>query len=124
MTPDRKQLEAELVQFVQSRGARHAAVTSSTDLLDSVLLDSLLLMDLIFHIEELYGVRFEGDHVNPANFRTIAAIVNFVLTNCQNQSGNRTDCGTGRAVAGPWGQYDYEVAITQARNARPASPAL
>ena len=79
MTPDRKQLEAELVQFVQSRGARHAAVTSSTDLLDSGLLDSLLLMDLIFHIEELYGVRFESDHVNPANFRTIAAIVNLVL---------------------------------------------
>ena len=55
MTPDRKQLETELVQFVQARGARHAAVTSTTDLLDSGLLDSLLLMDLIFHIEELYG---------------------------------------------------------------------
>jgi acyl carrier protein len=79
MTPDRKQVEAELVQYVQSRGVRHAAVTSTTDLLDSGLLDSLLLMDLIFHIEELYGVRFESDHVNPANFRTIAAIVNLVL---------------------------------------------
>ncbi len=79
MTPDRKQLETELVQFVQARGVRHAAVTSTTDLLDSGLLDSLLLMDLIFHIEELYGVRFESDHVNPANFRTIAAIGNLVL---------------------------------------------
>jgi acyl carrier protein len=79
MTPDRKQVEAELVQFVQSRGVRHAAVTSTTDLLDSGLLDSLLLMDLIFHIEELYGARLESDHVNPANFRTIAVIVNLVL---------------------------------------------
>jgi acyl carrier protein len=79
MTPDRKQVEAELVQFVQSRGVRHEAVTSTTDLLDSGLLDSLLLMDLIFRIEELYGVRFESDHVNPANFRTIAAIVHLVL---------------------------------------------
>jgi acyl carrier protein len=79
MTPDRKQLEAELVQFVQARGLRYAVVTSLTDLLESGLLDSLLLMDLIFHIEELYGIRFESDHVDPSNFRTIVAIVNLVL---------------------------------------------
>ncbi len=79
MTPDRKQLEAELVQFVQARGLRYAVVTSSTDLLESGLLDSLLLVDLIFHIEELYGIRFESDHVDPSNFRTIVAIVNLVL---------------------------------------------
>jgi acyl carrier protein len=79
MTPDRKQLEAELVQFVQARGLRYAVVTSSTDLFESGLLDSLLLVDLIFHIEELYGIRFESDHVDPSNFRTIVAIVNLVL---------------------------------------------
>jgi acyl carrier protein len=79
MTVDRNRLEADLVQFVQSRGSRHAEVTSLTDLLESGLLDSLLLMDLIFHIEEAYGVRFDSDNVNPSNFRTIADIVNFVL---------------------------------------------
>jgi acyl carrier protein len=79
MTPDRKQLESELVQFVQARGLRYAVVTSSTDLLESGLLDSLLLMDLIFHIEELYGIRVESDHVDPSNFRTIVAIVKLVL---------------------------------------------
>jgi acyl carrier protein len=36
-------------------------------------------MDLIFHIEEHYGFRFDSDQVNPANFRTIMDIVNFVL---------------------------------------------
>jgi acyl carrier protein len=79
MTADRKQLEADLVQFVQSRGSRHAEVTSQTDLLESGLLDSLLLMDLIFHVEEAYGIRFDSDQVNPSNFRTIVDIVNFVL---------------------------------------------
>ena len=79
MTADRKQLEADLLQFVRSRGPRHAEVTSLTDLLESGLLDSLLLMDLIFHIEEAYGIQFDSDHVNPSNFRTIADIVNFVL---------------------------------------------
>jgi len=76
---DRKRLEADLQQFVQSRGSRHANVTLQTDLLESGLLDSLLLMDLIFHIEEKYGVRFDSDNVNPSNFRTIVDIVNFVL---------------------------------------------
>ena len=66
-------------EIVQAQGARYAEVTLRTDLLESGLLDSLLLMDLIFHIEEMYGIRFDSDHVNPSNFRTIADIVNFVL---------------------------------------------
>jgi acyl carrier protein len=78
MAADRKKLEADLTEFVRSRGARHAAATPSTDLLESGLLDSLLLMDLIFHIEERYGVRFDSDQINPSNFRTIEDIVSFV----------------------------------------------
>ena len=79
MTADRKQLETDIVQFVQARGARYAEVTLRTDLLESGLLDSLLLMDLIFHIEEMYGIRFDSDHVNPSNFRTIEDTVSYVL---------------------------------------------
>lgn len=79
MTVDRKQLETDIVQLVQARGARYTEVTLRTDLLESGLLDSLLLMDLIFHIEEMYGIRFDSNHVNPSNFRTIMDIVSFVL---------------------------------------------
>ena len=79
MTVDRKQLETDIVQFVQARGARYTEVTLRTDLLESGLLDSLLLMDLIFHIEEVYGIRFDSNNVNPSNFRTITDIVSFVL---------------------------------------------
>jgi acyl carrier protein len=79
MTVALSKLEADLLYFVQSRGSRHAEVTSETDLLESGLLDSLLLMDLIFHIEEVYGIRFDSDHVSPANFRRIVDIVKFVL---------------------------------------------
>jgi acyl carrier protein len=35
-------------------------------------------MDLISHIEEAYGMRFDSDQVNPSNFRTIEDIVSFV----------------------------------------------
>jgi acyl carrier protein len=79
MTSDRKGLERDLMRFVQSRGTRYAQATLQTDLLETGMLDSLLLMDLIFHIEEAYGVRFDGDQVNPSNFRTIEDTVSFVL---------------------------------------------
>lgn len=75
---DRDKALDELVRFVQARGQRHAKVTPQTDLLESGLLDSLLLVDLIFHLEELYGMRFESDHIDPANFHNISAIVDLV----------------------------------------------
>jgi acyl carrier protein len=79
MKPDRQQLEAELLHFVQSRGPRYAAVTRDTDLLDGGLLDSLLLTDLILHIEGQHGIEFDSGHVSPANFRTVSAIAGLVL---------------------------------------------
>ena len=79
MKPDRQQLQADLLQFVQSRGPRYAAVTPDADLLDSGLLDSLLLTDLILHLEGLYRIEFESGHVSPANFRTVSAIVGLVF---------------------------------------------
>jgi acyl carrier protein len=79
MTIDRKKLEDDLMHFVRSRSSRHAAANPRMDLLESGLLDSLLLVDLIFHIEESYGVRFDSDRVHPSNFRTVEDIVGVVL---------------------------------------------
>ena len=67
------------MHFVQSRGARYAQATLQTDLLETGILDLLLLMDLIFHIEGAYGLRFDSDQVNPSNFRTIEDTVSYVL---------------------------------------------
>jgi acyl carrier protein len=75
---DRDKALDELVRFVQSRGQDHAHVTPQTDLLETGLLDSLMLVDLIFHLEELYGIRFESDHIDPVNFHNIAVIVDLV----------------------------------------------
>jgi methoxymalonate biosynthesis acyl carrier protein len=79
MTADRNGVEAELLQFVRSRGPRHADVSVDTDLLDSGLLDSLLLTDLILHVEGQYGIEFEGADVSPGNFRTVSAMSGLVL---------------------------------------------
>jgi acyl carrier protein len=79
MKPDRPQVEADLLGFVQARGPRYAAVTPDTDLLDGGLLDSLLLTDLILHVEGQHGIEFDSHHVSPANFRTVSAIAGLVL---------------------------------------------
>jgi acyl carrier protein len=75
---DRKQIETGLVEFLQSRLHREH-VTAHTDLLEEGFLDSLLLVDLIFQIEERYGLRFESDHISPDNFRTAATIAGLVI---------------------------------------------
>ena len=79
MKHDRHDVEADLLAFVRARGPDHARVTADTDLIDGGLLDSLLLTDLILHIEERYGLTLDGSEVSPANFRTVAVIVDFVL---------------------------------------------
>jgi acyl carrier protein len=99
MVPELMQLEADLVQFLQSRRLHRKQITSRTDLLDEGLLDSLLLVDLIFQIEDRYGVRFESEHVSSDNFRTVYAIANLVMDQLQSRDGNRPEREAVRAAA-------------------------
>ncbi|RTL52927.1 MAG: acyl carrier protein, partial [Bradyrhizobiaceae bacterium] len=64
--------------FVQARSPQHPGLTNDTDLLDEGLLDSLMLVDLIFRLEERYGVRLGGDQVSPGNFRSVRTIADLV----------------------------------------------
>ena len=79
MTVDRNQLENDLLKFVRSRHPNSPELTSDTDLLEDSLLDSLLLMDLIFQIEDRYGIRLGSDQINPSNFRTTSAVASLIL---------------------------------------------
>jgi|ERR1700688_2509956 len=92
--PDQRQLEADILQFVQSRGPRHAALTLDTDLLEAGLLDSLLLVDLILHIEEMYELELSSYDVIHSNFRTVSVLVKLVLDRLQSSDGNRPERGS------------------------------
>ncbi len=74
---ERSQIEADILQFVQAR-CPQSQLSVGTDLLDEGILDSLLLVDLIFRLEERYGVRLGGDQVSPGNFRSVQAIADLV----------------------------------------------
>ncbi len=79
MTLNRNQLENDVLQFVRSRCPNSPELAADTDLLEDSLLDSLLLMDLIFEIEDRYGIKIGTDQMNPSNFRTTSAVASLVL---------------------------------------------
>ena len=85
MTLDRSILEDDILQFVRSRIPNHPELAKDTDLLEDSLLDSLLLMDLIFQIEDRYGIKLASDQINPSNFRTTSTITSLVLAQSNRQ---------------------------------------
>ena len=80
MMPERTQVEADILKFVVSRCPNCPGLALDTDLIEEGLLDSLLLIDVIFQIEEKYGIKLGGEHVGPAHFRSPAAIVDLVMS--------------------------------------------
>lgn len=52
--------------------------SAETDLLAAGLIDSLSLVNLIFHLEEAFSVTTTVDDLEPDNFATIASMTRFV----------------------------------------------
>ncbi len=76
--PGDEALRAELLKFVSSRVFAGEPVSEETDLLEEELLDSLLVMDVVAHVESAYGVRLGEGDIAPRNFRTVAAIADLI----------------------------------------------
>ena len=49
-------------------------LTSSTELIQSGVLDSLATLDLVSFLESHYGIELEAHDVNPSNLGTLADI--------------------------------------------------
>ena len=78
-----KQLEAELRAFV----ARSLAFTDDPEsidvtrsLVDQGVLDSTSVLELIFHIEDRYGVTVADEDVTPERLGSVAAIADFIAS--------------------------------------------
>jgi acyl carrier protein len=57
-----------------------AGVTDDDSLLDSGIVDSLGILDLVAFLEKTFGIRVGDDELNPANFDSIASVARFVAT--------------------------------------------
>lgn len=71
-------VEQELLSFVASRVGTGGELATDTDLLEDELLDSLLIMDLVAHVEGRYGIRLENTDIAPANFRTVERLAGLI----------------------------------------------
>ena len=68
MKPD---ITSTLIQFVTTHAAARIEITTQTDLIETELLDSLMLMELVMFVEQTWGVSLMGHDFSPAHFRTI-----------------------------------------------------
>ena len=71
-------IEANILAYLQDHVEAIGSVQGDTDLLQTGLLDSLLVMDLVAHVEACYRVRLKHTDVTPENFRTakcLAALI-------------------------------------------------
>jgi len=57
--------------------------TSDTDMIDNGILDSFQFVDLVFQIEQRFGVQIEIDEIDLDDFRTLACIERFVSRRVQ-----------------------------------------
>jgi acyl carrier protein len=78
-TPGAETLE-EIRGFVRRRFplAVTAGVTDEDSLLDSGIIDSLGILDLVAFLEKTYGIRIGDEELNPGNFDSIASVARFV----------------------------------------------
>ena len=56
--------------------------TPSESSLDAVGIDSVGMIDLIYRIEEQFGIQIPDEDVTPENFASIASLVELVSRKC------------------------------------------
>ncbi len=77
-------MRAELREFLVKHRASVEAPEFADDesLLEAGVIDSMVMVDLIAHLEESYGITVHEDDMIPENFDSIDAIVAFVESRC------------------------------------------
>jgi acyl carrier protein len=68
------EIRTELLAFLREQVGWDAAFSPETDLLATGVLDSLLLIDLVLHIERVFGVTLGSGDVTPTNFRSVESL--------------------------------------------------
>ncbi|MGD9857087.1 MAG: acyl carrier protein [Planctomycetaceae bacterium] len=72
------QIAGELARFITRQSGPGEPITSHTDLLETQILDSLLMMDLVLHLEAAYGIVMDVDDLSPRHFRSVASLARLI----------------------------------------------
>jgi acyl carrier protein len=74
-----RQIREALSEITKGRDPLNASADAS---LDTVGVDSIAMIDLIYKLEELFGIKIPDDDVTPENFESIASLVTLVNQKC------------------------------------------
>lgn len=84
----RRNIEKELTEYITSQIASETPPTPHTDLIESKILDSLMMIDLVLYVESNFRIRLNDFEISPVHFRTIDRLTRLVagkLTNPQDE---------------------------------------
>jgi acyl carrier protein len=84
----------EIREYLRDHRASDDACEFSDDdsLLELSVIDSLVMVDLIAHLEKAYEITIDEDDMVPENFDSVAAIVAYVRRK-RAERGSSVDCG-------------------------------
>jgi acyl carrier protein len=68
-----------LLSFVQANSQLGETIEAATDLLESGVIDSLMVADLFVLIETQWGLALKATDVSPQNFRSVDCLTRLVL---------------------------------------------
>ena len=85
---DTQVLTDRLKEFIYKKFplAKKQGVKNSDPLLDSGIIDSLGILDLVTYIEREFGVHVSDEELLPENFQTVDALALFVQQKSSNGS--------------------------------------
>ena len=74
------EIHKRITQYIRMRfpAAKSIEVDSEFSLLDSGVIDSLGILDLVEYIEESFEIQAADEDLVPENFETVSALVRFV----------------------------------------------
>jgi acyl carrier protein len=83
MSADNESIQSKVKTFILSQflpGEDPSALTDSTPLMTTGILDSLATLKLITYLEEEFGIRVEAHEADAENLNTLADITRFVTS--------------------------------------------
>jgi acyl carrier protein len=76
---------SKIMAFMQERfpRARQTKLSIDDSLLDSSIIDSMGILELVNFIESEFSITVDGEDLLPENFQTVMALATFVQTKLQ-----------------------------------------
>jgi acyl carrier protein len=78
-TKSAAEMEDRLLRWCNNRLRLNSPITAETNLLDEGYLDSLLVMDMVVHVEQQYGVGIDSADISPQHFCSVRTLAAFVM---------------------------------------------